>query len=153
MGTLLLFSLVIGYVYIYGYGYQGTTQQQVILFILLALGTVALSGISDGRKIGLMSWFFIACLLLICILFIWQWTTPFWVIFTTALWLHSLLMLLGIGRNPYRCVMSPEQLRPLGYQHRHDRVPKALNKAAKHYLQQRADHRFADLRFYLKACF
>ncbi|MEQ5306910.1 sterol desaturase family protein [Providencia huaxiensis] len=100
MGTLLLFSLVIGYVYIYGYGYQGTTQQQVILFILLALGTVALSGISDGRKIGLLSWFFIACLLLICILFIWQWTTPFWVIFTSALWLHSLLMLIGIGRKP-----------------------------------------------------
>lgn len=48
--------------------------------------------------------------------------------------------------------MSPEQLRPLGYQHRHDQAfQKALNKAAKHYLQQRADHRFADLRFYLKS--
>ncbi|HFD3738529.1 TPA: hypothetical protein ACF3RY_007334, partial [Pseudomonas aeruginosa] len=100
IGTLLLFILVIGYVYLYGYGYQGTTLQQVILFVLLALGTIALSGISDGRKSGLISWFFIACLLLICILFIWQWTSPFWIISTSALWLHSLLMLIGIGRKP-----------------------------------------------------
>ncbi|WP_272518186.1 MULTISPECIES: fatty acid desaturase family protein [unclassified Providencia] len=48
--------------------------------------------------------------------------------------------------------MFPEPLRPLGYQHRHDQAfQKALNMAAKHYLQQRADHRFADLRFYLKS--
>src|SRR5699024_1241951 len=86
IGTFLLFIIVIVYVYLYGYGYQGTTQQQVILFVLLALGTIALSGISDGRKSGLISWFFIACLLLICILFIWQWTSPFWIISTSALW-------------------------------------------------------------------
>ena len=99
IGTLFLFSLVIGYVYLYGYGYQGTTLQQVVLFILLALGTVALSGISDGKTTGLLSWFIIASTLLICILFIWKWTTLFWVIITGGLWLHSFLILLGVGRK------------------------------------------------------
>lgn len=100
IGTLFLFSLVIGYVYLYGYGYQGTTLQQVILFILLALGTVALSGISDGKTTGLLSWFIIASILLICILFIWNWATPFWIISSSGLWLHSFLILLGVGRKP-----------------------------------------------------
>ncbi|MDV5226144.1 sterol desaturase family protein [Providencia rettgeri] len=100
LGTLLLFTLVIGYVYLYGYGYQGTTLQQVILFVLLALGTLALSGLSDGSTTGLWSWFTIASILFVCVLFIWQWLSPFWLIFTAALWLHSLLLLFGIGRQP-----------------------------------------------------
>lgn len=100
LGTLLLFTLVIGYVYLYGYGYQGTTLQQVILFVLLASGTLALSGLSDGSTTGLWSWFTIASILFVCVLFIWQWLSPFWLIFTAALWLHSLLLLFGIGRQP-----------------------------------------------------
>lgn len=48
--------------------------------------------------------------------------------------------------------MSNEPLRPLGYQHRHDQAfQKALNNAAMQYLKDRSDHRFADLRFYLKS--
>lgn len=98
--NVVTFTLVIGYVYLYGYGYQGTTGQQILLFTLLAAGTIALSGISDGRLVGLWSWFTIATVLLFCVLFIWQWQTLFWLTLAGALWLHSLSLLLGIGRQP-----------------------------------------------------
>ncbi|QCJ71470.1 acyl-CoA desaturase [Providencia heimbachae] len=48
--------------------------------------------------------------------------------------------------------MSPEPLRPLGYQHRHDQdFRRALNNAAQQYLNDKNDHRFADVHFYLKS--
>ncbi len=44
-GALLLFALVLGYVYRFGYGYNGLTGEQAVLFMLLAVGAVALGGL------------------------------------------------------------------------------------------------------------
>ncbi|TCT34603.1 sterol desaturase/sphingolipid hydroxylase (fatty acid hydroxylase superfamily) [Providencia alcalifaciens] len=98
-GTLLLFTLVIGYVYRYGYGFNGTTLEQIGLFLLLAAGTVALSGLSSGYGWGKWSWFTVASLMLLLII-IAGWLTPFWLVVGTLLWLHSAAVLMGVGTTP-----------------------------------------------------
>lgn len=95
-GTLLLFTLVIGYIYLYGYGFNGTTGVQVGLFILLALGTVALSGLSSGYLWGKWSWFLVATMIAAWVLSA-GWLMPFWLVVSGVLWLHSLLVLVGFG--------------------------------------------------------
>ena len=95
-GTLLLFTLVIGYVYRYGYGFNGTTLEQVGLFLLLASGTVALSGLSSGQNWGKWSWFVVASMMVLLIMMA-GWITPFWLVASTLLWLHSVCVLIGIG--------------------------------------------------------
>lgn len=98
-GTLLLFVLVIGYIYRYGYGYSGTTAVQAALFVLLAAGTVALSGLAAGQQWGRVSWFVVATFILLLIIAV-GWLTPFWLMSGGLLWLHSLLLLTGAGTAP-----------------------------------------------------
>ncbi|HCM64587.1 MAG TPA: fatty acid hydroxylase [Morganella sp. (in: Bacteria)] len=98
-GTLLLFVLVIGYIYRYGYGYSGTTAVQAALFVLLAAGTVALSGLAAGQQWGRASWFAVATFILLLISAA-GWLTPFWLMSGGLLWLHSLLLLMGAGTVP-----------------------------------------------------
>ncbi|HHR6036843.1 TPA: sterol desaturase family protein [Providencia alcalifaciens] len=95
-GTLLLFILVIGYVYRYGYGFNGTTLEQIGLFLLLVSGTVALSGLSSGQNWGKWSWFVVASMMVLLIMMA-GWITPFWLVASTLLWLHSVCVLIGIG--------------------------------------------------------
>lgn len=99
-GTLMLFALVIGYVYLYGYGYNGTTSQQVILFILLAAGTLSLADLAAGLRRGIYSWFLLATLLAILVIFVWQWQTTFWLAATIVMWLQAFALLCGWGREP-----------------------------------------------------
>lgn len=53
-GTVLLFGLVTGYIWRYGYG--APNGEQALLFGLLALGAVALGALSDGRIWALRVW-------------------------------------------------------------------------------------------------
>lgn len=98
-GTLLLFVLVIGYIYRYGYGYSGNTTVQAALFVLLAAGTAALSGLAAGQQWGRISWFAVATFILLLISAV-GWLTPFWLMSGGLLWLHSLLLLTGAGIAP-----------------------------------------------------
>lgn len=51
-GALLLFVLVLGYIQRYGYQIESISPEQALLVVLLAAGTVALGGISDGQRWG-----------------------------------------------------------------------------------------------------
>lgn len=99
-GTLILFALVIGYVFVYGYGYAGTTYQQVVLFLLLASGTIALSGISDGTTWGICLWLLLALILPAVFLFYWRWQAPYWLVLMSMMVVHALAVTFGWGRQP-----------------------------------------------------
>jgi sterol desaturase/sphingolipid hydroxylase (fatty acid hydroxylase superfamily) len=95
--ALLLFSQVIGYVYQFGYGYQHITTMQVVLFLLLACGTLALGGISEGRRWGKTLWLLITLALPILFLGVWHWYHGLWWLLMPLTTLHALLFTLGWG--------------------------------------------------------
>lgn len=99
-GAILLFGLVIAYVDRYGYGYDAVSAAQIVLFVLLAGGAVALGGLSEGRRWAVAAWLLIT--LAIPALFasglhwfggLWPWLMP-------PLALHGLAIAFGIGCRP-----------------------------------------------------
>lgn len=98
-GALLLFALVLGYIQHYGYGYQNVTLSQVALFILLACGSVALGGISQGQRWGIWSWFLLTLTLWGLLVIGLGWSQSFWLVTVWLLVLHSLSVLCGWGRR------------------------------------------------------
>ena len=98
-GALLLFSLVIGYVWQYGYGYQGTTLAQITLFLLLMAGTLALGAIAEGRKGGVIAWLLITVALPLIFLLGLGWHDRFWIWLMPLISLHGVSLALGVGRR------------------------------------------------------
>ncbi|MFT0211955.1 sterol desaturase family protein [Pseudomonas sp. F1_0610] len=102
--TLLLFGWVISYVYFYGYGYDGNTSlPQVVLFLLLVIGTVAIAGLTDGKRWGLALWMILAISFPLIFVLLWQWTSLVFLLLSIALLVHASALSLGYGRNPYAC--------------------------------------------------
>lgn len=96
-GAILLFVLVLGYIQLYGYGYQNVTAPQIVLFILLALGAVALGGISQGEYWGVVGWFVLTLALLLLFVVILNWRHYFWIVTMALLTLHGICVLWGWG--------------------------------------------------------
>ncbi|MCZ5371421.1 fatty acid hydroxylase, partial [Escherichia coli] len=55
-GVILLFMLLLGYIQQYVYGIEFITREQAVLFVLLAAGSFALGGMSDGQHWGMILW-------------------------------------------------------------------------------------------------
>ena len=97
-GTLLIFALVTGYIWHFGYDQAMTNSPQLRLFGLLALGAVALGAISEGRLWALVLWFWIAVALLVEAVVMGR-SLP-WQFCAVLLLVHSVVLLLGVGRRP-----------------------------------------------------
>ncbi|MBC3945371.1 sterol desaturase family protein [Erwinia persicina] len=97
-GMLLLFVLVASYVWIYGYGYQNISGEQVTLFMLLALGAVALGGLSEGRRWSPLLWLTVgvACPFWFALC---RETVEPWLFAAMLVALHSMVLALGWGRQ------------------------------------------------------
>ena len=96
-GTMILFSLVTGYVWIYGYNYAGSDQSQLVRFSLLAFGAIALGAISEGRNWALYSWIVMGMLLMVEA--VTGGANPLWLLGCLVLLLHSVSLLMGLGRE------------------------------------------------------
>jgi len=90
-------------VWIYGYGYQNIGREQVALFVLLALGAVALGGLSEGRRWSPLLWlavglaypaWFILC----------RESVEIWLAGALLVMVHSIALAAGWGRQ----VLIPE---------------------------------------------
>lgn len=79
-GALLLFSLVLGYIQLYEYRLDSVTLEQALLFTLLAAGSVALGGVSDGQRWGIAAWCVVTLLLPVLFLGALGWRHPFWLV-------------------------------------------------------------------------
>lgn len=97
-GTMLLFSLVVGYVYQYGYGYEQISWPQMALLVLLALGAVALGGMTEGRPWATVVWLLNALLIPLLFIGYLNWPQSWWYMTMAALALHALCIALGWGR-------------------------------------------------------
>ncbi|MFQ1702141.1 sterol desaturase family protein [Loktanella agnita] len=97
-GTILLFCLVTGYVWIYGYGYTDLGYSQLTSFSLLAFGAIALGGISEGRHWALYGWVALSVLLVADALS--GGAGYVWLLTCCVLTLHSVSLLMGFGREP-----------------------------------------------------
>jgi hypothetical protein len=97
-GAMLLFTLVIGYVYQYGYGYSDVNWPQMTLLVLLAFGSMALGGMTEGHRWAIVAWLVIT--LSIPLLFIGYlgWPQRYWQIAMAIIALHGVCVALGWGR-------------------------------------------------------
>lgn len=98
-GAVILFALVTGYIWLYGYQLSQSVTEQALLFIFLATGSIALGGISEGRQWAVLGWFAITWLMLLSFALYFQWHGLFWMIFMAALAAHSTAVLFGWGRT------------------------------------------------------
>ncbi|AHG22109.1 fatty acid hydroxylase [Chania multitudinisentens RB-25] len=98
-GTLLLFALVLGYVYRYGYGYDGLVAEQAALFVLLALGAMALGGMAEGRYWGVGVWFAVALAFPLLLVLLLAWHQPYWLMVSGMIALHGSAVAVGWGRR------------------------------------------------------
>lgn len=102
-GMLLLFVLVASYVWIYGYGYQNIGREQVALFVLLALGAVALGGLSEGRRWSPLLWLVVGLAypawFILC-----RESVEIWLAGALLVMVHSIALAAGWGRQ----VLIPE---------------------------------------------
>lgn len=94
MSCILLFSLVLCYIFDYGYGYNDVSIEQYLLFSCLVIATIALGAMAEGLRWGIISWFGLCWLL--PLLFIWQlqWSSLYWQIFMGLLALQSTFTLI-----------------------------------------------------------
>lgn len=100
--TLLLFGWVLSYVYIYGYGYTGNTSlPQLVLFILLVIGTVTIAGLTDGKQWSMPLWLSLAISFPALFVLYWQWTAPIFWLLSIMLLLHACALCVGLGRKAY----------------------------------------------------
>ena len=95
--TLVLFGLVTGYIWRYGYDYSGGGTEQALVFAALASGAVALGAISDGRTWGLYAW--TGSAMAIALVLGLTAAGPLWLLAAGLLILHSVAMLTGWGRT------------------------------------------------------
>lgn len=98
-GAIILFILVTGYIWLYGYQISQSLTEQIVLFLLLAAGSVALGGISEGRQWGVVGWLAITWVMLLSFAFYFQWHSVFWMLGMIALAVHSSAVFLGWGRE------------------------------------------------------
>ncbi|WP_434777865.1 sterol desaturase family protein [Neisseria sp. Ec49-e6-T10] len=98
-GTLILFALVIGYIFIYGYGYSsGISINQLSLFGLLVLGSIALGGICEGKKWAKVLWLMVSVAFPLLFIVCWHWYHWFWISSTVLIALHGIAFFIGLGR-------------------------------------------------------
>ena len=98
-GAILLFGLVIAYVDRYGYGYDAIDTAQVILFLLLVSGAVALGGVSEGHAWAPPAWLAITIAIPLCYLVGFHWFAAPWAWLMPLLTAHGLGLASGIGRS------------------------------------------------------
>ncbi|WP_122671692.1 sterol desaturase family protein [Pseudomonas viridiflava] len=91
-GALLLFTLVVGYIYQYGYGYSDINGPQIILFLFLVLGSVALGAMSDAKRWGMSIWLLVSMGIPVLFLGYFGWSQPYWQVPMAALAVHGMLM-------------------------------------------------------------
>lgn len=99
-GAILLFGLVIAYVDRYGYGYDAISAGQMILFVLLASGAVALGGLSEGEIWAVPAWLTVTLALPLCYLAGLHWFADPWPWLMPLLTLHGVALSVGLGRQP-----------------------------------------------------
>ncbi len=99
-GCIVLFALVIGYVYTYGYSYSDISWPQAVLFILLAVGAIALSGISEGRTWGIYSWSLISLVFPLLFIGYFGWSGLYWLVLMPLIAAHGIAIMFGWGRTP-----------------------------------------------------
>ncbi|CAI0743977.1 Fatty acid hydroxylase superfamily [Serratia entomophila] len=97
-GAMLLFTLVIGYVYQYGYGYSDVGWPQMALLTLLALGSMALGGMSEGRGWASAAWLLVTLAMPLLFVGYLAWPQRYWQIAMAILALHGVCVALGWGR-------------------------------------------------------
>ena len=145
-GAMLLFSLVVGYVYQYGYGYGDISWPQMALLVLLALGSVALGGMTEGRPWASAVWLLIALGMPLLFIGYLGWPQRYWHIAMAAVALHALCVALGWGewphRPPWRNRMA-ESLPPLRFPTDGEQAFHRDLKRAAHACPA-GDHRYAD---------
>ncbi|KAA9000113.1 sterol desaturase family protein [Affinibrenneria salicis] len=100
LGAILLFSLVIGYVYLYGYGYHQLSGEQVGLFILLTCGAIALGGMAEGRRWSIGGWLLITLSFPLIFIGALGWNSLYWQVMMLTLAAHGAALALGWGRRP-----------------------------------------------------
>ncbi|OJT39294.1 sterol desaturase family protein [Serratia plymuthica] len=105
-GAMLLFTLVIGYVYQYGYGYADIHWPQMALLALLALGSVALGGMSEGRGWAIVAWLLVTLGIVLLFMGYLGWPQRYWHITMAATALHALCVALGWRR---KAAPAPEE--------------------------------------------
>lgn len=88
-GALLLFALVVGYIYQYGYGYSDITWPQVVLFVFLVMGSVALGGMTEARTWSVPVWLVVCQGLALLFLGYYGWSQVYWQLPMVALALHG----------------------------------------------------------------
>ncbi|WP_312926199.1 sterol desaturase family protein [Atlantibacter hermannii] len=101
-GTMLLFVLVLGYIQRYGYSIENVGSVQITWFILLAAGSVALGGISEGQRWGLMMWSLVTLSFPLLFIEFWNWHHPGWVVVMSLLAAHGIALVFGLGRRTSR---------------------------------------------------
>lgn len=113
-GGILLFFVVIAYVWLEGQ--WPVWWHQAALFLLLAAGTIALGGLSEGRRWGRISWPAI-CLLVPAVLagaarhgLPGQWLT--WLALSLPLAAHGLLTIIRTHRAPVSARPQHKEARP-----------------------------------------
>ena len=106
-GVILLFMLVLGYIQQYGYGIEFITSEQAVLFVLLVAGSVALGGMSDGQRWGMILWCSVTLSLLYFILYRCSWSTLLWKGLAGILLAHCVLFVIGVGRKSLRKRYEP----------------------------------------------
>jgi hypothetical protein len=104
MGTVLLFGVVIAYVDRYGYGYGAVSTAQVILFLLLASGAVALGGLAEGRPWALVAWLCVTIALPLAHAMGLDELSGFWPWLMVPLVAHGVMVAAGLGRAPDQSV-------------------------------------------------
>ncbi|WP_338628718.1 sterol desaturase family protein [Yersinia intermedia] len=98
-GAMLLFALVLGYIQLYGYGYQNVSGSQITLFVLLALGPITLGGISEGQRWGVVGWGVLTLLLPLIFIVWFGWSHGFWLATMLMLTVHGIGVLWGWGQR------------------------------------------------------
>ncbi|MNS97060.1 hypothetical protein D3C72_1313830 [compost metagenome] len=98
-GAMLLFALVLGYVYRFGYGYGGVTAEQAALFVLLAAGAIALGGMAEGRRWGVGVWLLVTLAFPLWLLSMPDGQSALWWGVAGAMVLHGCAVTVGWGRQ------------------------------------------------------
>lgn len=88
-GGLFLFALVLSYIFDYGYGYDNANITQYLLFSCLVLASIALGGIAEGKRWGILTWLFLGWFIPLFYTLFLNWTAFYWLFFMWLIALHS----------------------------------------------------------------
>ena len=78
-----------GYIYQYGYGYSDITWPQVVLFVFLVAGSVALGAMTEARTWSVPVWLIVSLGLALLFLGYYGWSQVYWQLPMVALALHG----------------------------------------------------------------